>query len=98
MYHLFVSGDDRAWLGEPWAMPDLSRCLREYTQPELCDRYGSLEPDAVNALRRFPCIFAYEGVRKDPHFGVIREVTKRSGGIRVEYEIIPLDRFLTARQ
>jgi hypothetical protein len=98
MYHLFVSGDDNAWLGEPWAMPDLTRCLREYTQPDLRDRYGSLEPDAINALRRFPCIFAYEGVRKDPHFGVIRQVTKRSGGVRVEYDIIPLDQFLTARQ
>lgn len=99
MYHLFVSGDRNAWTGDPWAMPDVGRCLSEYTEPELRDRYGRLDGESVNALRRFPCVFAYEqGLHIDPRFGVIRDVTRRSGGVRVEYEIVSLERFVTANE
>jgi hypothetical protein len=99
MYHLFVSGNDDSWLGEPWLIRDRSRCLDEYTEPELRARYGTLGADAVNDLRRYPCIFAYEqGIRKDPRFGVIRDVIKRSAGVKIEYEIIDLDRFLTTAE
>jgi hypothetical protein len=99
MYHLFVHGSDEAWSGDTWTIPtkDLGRCLRENTDSKLTAQYGNFDADAVSALRRFPCIFAYEQrVQKNPHFGMLRDVVKRSSGIRIEYEIVPLDQFLTA--
>jgi len=101
MYHLLVSGTPDSWSGMPWTIDskDLNRCLDEYTEAELTTRYKSLDLAAVNALRRFPAIFAYEqGLRIDPQFGMIRDIVRRTAGIRVEYELIPLDRFLTARE
>lgn len=75
----------------------MSRCLREYTDADLSARYGDLGPAVVNELRRFPCIFGYERpCRKDPHFGLLREVTCRQGEARIVYELIALDNFLTA--
>jgi len=101
MYHLFVSGDADSWSGEPWtiAAKDSSRCLDEYTEPEISKQYRSFDPVAVGLLRRFPAIFAYEqGLHKDPHFGMVRDVAKRSGGVKVEYELLSLERFLTASE
>ena len=95
MYNLFVSESRDAWEGETFDL-DLDRCVREYTDKEITKRYGSLTKENVNELRRFPCIFAYEtGCRKEPKFGVIRDVTERWGRVRVEYEIKEMDEFLT---
>lgn len=95
MYNLFVSAHDDAWEGEPYQL-ELDRCVREYTDTELTARYGDLTVANVNELRRLPCIFAYEtGCKKDPKFGVIRDMIKRQGKARIEYEIIELDKFLT---
>lgn len=95
MYNLFVSAHDKAWEGEP-CLIELDRCVREYTDTELTARYGDLTAANMNELRRFPCIFAYEtGCEKDPKFGVIRDVIKRHGKARIEYEIKELDNFLT---
>lgn len=100
MYNLFVAYDVEAWDGGAWTT-DTYRCVREYTDDELTDRFGDFSSEQVNELRRFPCIFAYEAIHeKDPKFGVIRDVAFRQGKsqVRVEYDIIPLDPFITAEQ
>ena len=95
MYNLFISYDNNSWNGEPFII-ELGRCVREYTDTEITKKYGELSSTEVDALRRFPCIFAYEnGCRKDPKFGVIRDITRRSGKARIEYEIINIGKFLT---
>jgi hypothetical protein len=101
MYHLLISGNSESWDGQPWDIrtKELSRCITEYTDPVLTKKYSALGPGEVNELRRYPCIFAYEsGCRKDPKFGVNRDVTRRASGVRVEYEIRPLDPFITFAQ
>jgi hypothetical protein len=96
MYNLLVSGSDESWNGEPFLL-EVERCVREYTDIALTNRFGSLDAASVNELRRFPCVLAYESVlNKAPKFGVIHDVTIRQGMARIEYEIIPLDNFLTA--
>jgi hypothetical protein len=96
MYHLLVSGNTDAWRGDPWQI-ELSRCLREYTDAEITAAYGDFTPDQVDRLRRFPCVFAYEAVhKKDPKFGLIRNVTTRQGETRLEYEIHTAEPFLSA--
>jgi len=96
MYNLLVSGDDESWNGDPWVI-DTTRCVREYTDNALTIKYGNLTPDNLNELRRFPCVFAYEAsCKKDPLFGVIRNVISRQNESRIEYDIIECDPFITA--
>ena len=100
MYNLFVAYDVEAWDSGTW-VTDIYRCVREYTDDSLTARFGDFSAEQVNDLRRFPCVFAYEVVqKKDPKFGVVRDVAFRQGGqkVRVEYDIIPLDPFLSAKQ
>jgi len=98
MYHLFVSGFDQDWNGEPWQI-ELGRCVREYTAEAITKAYGDLNAAQINDLRRYPCIFAYEAVYKlAPKLGLIRDVAVRQGQVRVEYEIHPVTPFLTADQ
>ena len=52
MYHLFVSGNDGAWLGEPYEM-ELPRVLREYTAAPITEKYGALSEEALEALKGF---------------------------------------------
>ncbi|WP_281354731.1 TIR domain-containing protein [Roseospira navarrensis] len=71
----------------------------EYTSDAIQEKFGALGAEEIDHLRRFPCIFAYEAFNKvDPHFGLIRDVTVRGGDVRVDYEIHPLQSFLTAAQ
>ncbi len=66
MYNLFVSGDDDAWHGDPLQM-ERSRCVHEYTSDAIQEMFGSFDDDAIDQLRRLPCIFAYEAVNNiDP--------------------------------
>ncbi len=97
MYNLFVSADDQAWERDHYLLEN-ERCVREYTDTKLTKQYGELDTSAISELQRFPCIFAYETPnRKLPKFGVIREITKRQGQIRIDYEIIGIENFLTAQ-
>ena len=96
LYNLFVSGFNGEWAGEPFQI-ELSRCVREYTSPNLTNRYGSLDSGSMTELKRAPCIFAYEtGNKRAPKFGYIREIIQRQGQVRVEYELHDVDPFLTA--
>ena len=47
MYNLLVTGNLDNWHGEPWEI-ELSRCVREYTETDITDRFGSLDRGAVN--------------------------------------------------
>jgi len=98
MYNLFVCNNNKSWNGEPWVI-ERSRCVREYTSDNVIKTYGALEAAQIDQLRRLPCIFAYEDYNKiDPHFGQIRDVTVRAKIVRVEYDLHPLEKFLTADQ
>lgn len=95
MYNLLVSSSAESWDGEPFRL-EIGRCVREFTEDAIIKSYGNLTKTQVNTIRRFPCIFAYEAFcKKDPKFGLIREITKRQGQVRIDYEIKELDRFLS---
>lgn len=98
MYNLFVSSSSESWNGDAWLI-ERSRCVREYTSEAFENEFGALGVEEIDQLRRFPCIFAYEAANGlDPHFGLIRDVTVRGKDVRIDYEIYPLDTFLTASQ
>jgi TIR domain len=95
MYNLFVSANTQAWEGEPFTIA-LSRCVREYTDTELTDKYGDLRSEQVEEIRKFPCIFAYEEFcKKDPKFGIITDITSRQGRVKVDYQIVELESFIS---
>jgi FPC/CPF motif-containing protein YcgG len=88
MYNLFVSADENSWEGIPFEI-ELSRCVREYTDLELAEKYQDLTEEIIREIKRFPCIFAYElACEKAPKFGLIKAITKRKNLVRVEYNII----------
>ena len=96
MYNLLVAWNEDTWNGDPWQI-ELNRCVREYTDIEITQKFGELNETAIAKLKRLPCIFAYESPsKKAPRFGVIRNLTKRQGEVRIEYEIQQLEIFLTA--
>jgi len=96
MYNLFVSGSEESWNGEPYIFNEINRCIREYTDEKITKEYGEFTESQIESIRRFPCIFAYEGgCKKDPKFGLIRNITKRHGKIKIEYEILELENFLS---
>ena len=98
MYNLLVSSSEDAWNGDPWQI-ELERCIREYTDNEITQKFGDLDASAVADLKRLPCIFAYETPSKmDPHFGVLRDIIHRQGEVRIEYELQQLTPFLTAEE
>ena len=95
MYNLFVSSSDESWDGEPFVL-EIKRCIQEYTENAISEKYGKFTRAQINAIRRFPCIFAYEAYcKKDPKFGLIQDITKRQDQVKIDYKIIELDRFLT---
>jgi hypothetical protein len=94
MYNLLVSGNLKDWHGDPWQI-EISRCVREYTDPEITKRLGDLDAAAIAELKRLRCIFAYEGFQTPPKFGVLRTITKRPQEVRLEYEIHVVDPFLS---
>ena len=94
MYNLLVSGNEGAWHGDPWQI-EAGRCVQEYTDNALTERFGQLTAEAIEELRKLPCIFAYEsGSELAPSFGVIRDIIKRQGEVRIEYEIEAVEPFL----
>ena len=97
MYNLLVSGNENDWNGEPFVLAR-SRCLSQFTDPEIAGRFDELNAEKVRELCSLPCVFAYETqCEKDPRFGVLRSV-KRKGPreVRIEYSILPCDPFATA--
>lgn len=72
--------------------------MREYTDTAITKRFAELDANAVNELRKLPSIFAYETPSKvAPQFGVLRDLTKRQGQVRIEYELQEVHPFLSAR-
>lgn len=87
-YNLFVTADEQAYEATLFAMPT-SRCLTSFTSQEIKDDYGSLDEEAIEEIKTYPCIFAYEdSCKKDPNIGYITEITKRSTEIRFRFNMI----------
>lgn len=100
MFNLLVSANDQAWEGLAQSF-DLTRCVREYTDPEITARLGNFDENSIQELTKMPAIFAYEkDIGKAPKFGHLTRVSKRTNRleVRVDYELIDLPRFLTNDQ
>lgn len=99
MYNLLIAGHEHAWDGRPFTLEERSRVLTEYTDPDLTRRFADLGEEAVAELLELPSVFAYErGLKTDPLFGRLSRVSRRERDVRIDYEIIPVQPFMTWRQ
>ena len=98
MYNLVITNDEKAYNGNSFFM-DISRCITEYTDNQIKEKYSVLDDNIIDEIRRFPTIFAFEnGCNKNPKFGMIRGIERRITNIRIDYEIIKISKFLTYKQ
>jgi len=96
MFNLLIAGDEDSFEGKPIFL-DLPRCVREYTDKEIQGRFAELDSTSIIELRKLPCIFGYEPPSKKlPKFGLLIDIIKRQGQVRIQYEIIDLPKFLSA--
>jgi len=71
-------------------------CVQEYSDKEITAKYGDLDAASTAELKLLLCIFAYEsGNRKDPQFGIVRDIAKRQKQVRIDYVIQPVVPFIT---
>lgn len=97
MYNLLVANTSEEWNGDPFIL-EVDRCIsvREYTDKKIVEKYDDLSSAQIDEIIQFPCIFAYETqCHKIPKLGYIHKIVKRQGKVKIHYEIIHLDNFLT---
>lgn len=100
MFNFLVSSRADDWNGAPWVI-ERNRCVNEYeyTAKELTEQFGALDMAALASLRRLPCIFAYESFcQQNPKFGRLRSVVQQGDNLVIDYEIVPIEPFVTYQQ
>lgn len=84
MYNFLVTANEGAW-DLPAYEYDSTRFL-EYTADTLKSRYKKLTASAIEELKAFPTLFAYEGSDEQVRVGYIRRIKERGRSILIEYE------------
>ena len=98
MYNLLVTAEENAWEGKTYSL-DISRCIRmgEYTSEDLATRFGTFTPAAIEQLKTFPCLFAYEEYGGDPRFGFLKNIKKRADQVIMECEYMSIDPWISVK-
>ena len=92
MLNLIISGNEDAYK-LPYLQMDSNRCLIEYTSAELQLRFSKFTYEQILELKTIPTIFGYEeGVKEETYLGLIKNISKNNGKIRIYYEF--KDKFL----
>lgn len=86
IYNLLISGDENAWESNS-VIFDLGRCIVEYTEKDIIDKFVKLGRDEINEIKKAPCIFAYEdNCKKDASIGYIMDIAVRQVGVKITFE------------
>lgn len=94
MYNLLISSNSDAWDGAPFTY-ERGRCVREYTDDDLTERFKDLDQQQIRDLQRLPSIFAYEAAqKKDPVFGRITAILPGTHNVKVKYDIQNIGDFI----
>lgn len=84
MFNFLVSGNAKAWNGEPYTY-DRSR-LFEYTEDAIIGRFNDLREDQLERLCSLPTVFAYESHNEiDARVGQITSIRVRNREVLVSY-------------
>jgi len=85
MYNLLVSADEKAWDTPYYYEYDRSRFL-EYTNDSIAKTFQYLTEENIEALKSYPCIFAYENTDLDVRIGTLKSIKERNRTIWIEFE------------
>lgn len=84
MYNLFVTAQKGAWDGQGYEY-DRGRFL-EYTPDHVASRFRDLKSPQLEALKKLPCLFAYEGA-EPMRVGRLLSIKLRGRALFIEFEI-----------
>lgn len=102
MYNLLVTGHTGAWDTEGYEY-DRER-FGEHSSPRVMEKFRSLDPAAIEELKSFPTLFAYEGEKENVRVGYIRRIKERGRSIYIEYQFetaipeIPFSKIIPLRK
>lgn len=86
LYNLLISGDENAWESNS-VIFGKDRCIVEYTEKDLIDKFVKLGRNEIDEIKKYPCIFAYEEYcKKDASIGYITDIVVRHDGVKIKYE------------
>lgn len=90
MYNLLISGEENAWESN-FVTFDLNRCIVEYTEKDLINKFVKLGKNEINEIKDFPCIFAYEDHwKKSASIGYITDIIVRQSGVKITFEKVEI--------
>lgn len=84
MFNFLVTGKSNAW-GLPAYEYDRGR-FGEYSSPAVMQKFKNLDATAIEELKSFPALFAYEGETHSVRVGYLRRIKERVSSILIEYE------------
>lgn len=84
MYNLLVTAHSGAWDSAGYEY-DRER-FGEYSSSRVMQKFSSLDGAAIEELKSFPALFAYEGDKENVRVGYIRRIKEREKSIYIEYE------------
>jgi len=87
MYNFLVTAKEGAW-DESGYEYERGRFL-EYTSSEISTRFEKLESRHILALKRYPCLFAYEGKSEPMRIGRLTKITPRGTRLYIEWKLDP---------
>src|SRR5688572_17878824 len=85
LYNFLVTAQRGAWNLPAYEYP-LDR-FGEYTASAVLEKYKDLNASAIEQLKSFPVLFAYEGGKEDLRVGYIKRIKVRSSTVVIEYEL-----------
>lgn len=87
MINLIMEYADNAWDKSP-AFIERERCLTEYILPEFKEKYSAFSEEAIEEIKKVPCVFAYEKIHKlDARIGFINNIDFYQNNVRIDYEL-----------
>ena len=87
MYNFLVTAKPDAW-SLPAYEYERDR-FGEYTSPALKTRFKNLTAEAIEELKSYPALFAYEGEEIDVPVGYLRRIKERARSVLIEYDFEP---------
>ena len=87
MYNFLVTATVGAWDKLGYEYP-VGRFL-EYTSDDVASRFRELGSEQFEALRRMPCLFAYEGTKHPLRVGWLSTVKRRGQSLYIEWTFDP---------
>ncbi|RAM61476.1 FRG domain-containing protein [Herbaspirillum rubrisubalbicans] len=89
MYNFLVTSQVGAWDAGTYSF-EKSRFL-EYTNDDVAAAFKILTPTHIESLKKYPCLFAYEGKIHEMRIGTLTDIAESSGKIDLKFEFVPAE-------